>query len=64
MGDTDLKTEGRVDEAKGRVQQAFGDLTDNEDQQAEGQANESKGNLKQAAGKAGDAIDDLKDSVS
>jgi uncharacterized protein YjbJ (UPF0337 family) len=43
-----------MDQAKGRVKQAVGDLTDDDDMRREGKADE-------AAGKAKDKLDDLKD---
>ena len=46
--------EGKMDEAKGRMKQAAGDLTDDERLKREGEADEAGGKVKQA-------IDDLKD---
>jgi uncharacterized protein YjbJ (UPF0337 family) len=46
--------EGKMDEAKGRVKQAAGDLTDDDDLKREGKVDEAGGKIKQA-------IDDLKD---
>jgi uncharacterized protein YjbJ (UPF0337 family) len=45
------------DEAKGKVKQAAGDLTDDDDLKREGKADE-------LAGKAKDAIDDVKDKFT
>ncbi len=45
---------GETDEAKGRVKQAAGDLTDDKDLKREGKGDE-------IAGKAKDAIDDVRD---
>ena len=45
-----------MDEAKGRVKEAVGDLTDNDDLEREGK-------FDKAAGKAKDAVDDVKDKV-
>ena len=53
------KADGKMDEVKGKVKQAWGDLTDNPDTHAEGQADELKGRGKQALGDARKAIDDL-----
>ncbi|HIG73745.1 MAG TPA: CsbD family protein [Bacteroidetes bacterium] len=53
------KTDGALDEAKGKVKQAAGDLTDDASLHAEGQQDEAKGKLKQAAGDARKALDDL-----
>lgn len=48
---------GEADQAKGRVKQAAGDLTDNDELKNEGKKDE-------AAGKVKDAVDDVKDKVS
>jgi uncharacterized protein YjbJ (UPF0337 family) len=59
--------DGKIDQAKGRVKQAVGDLTSDKDLKAEGQADESKGKVTEAVGeirrKAGDAIDKVADAV-
>ena len=47
---------GEMDQVKGRVKQAAGDLTDDRDLQNEGKRDE-------AAGKVKDKVDDVKDSV-
>ncbi len=47
---------GEFDEAKGRVKEAAGDLTDDDDLKAEGKVDKASGKLK---GK----IDDLKDKA-
>ena len=49
--------EGNIDEAKGRVKEAAGDLTDNDDLKHEGKAD-------QAAGKAKQVVEDVKDKVT
>jgi uncharacterized protein YjbJ (UPF0337 family) len=46
--------DGNIDEAKGRVKEAAGDLTDNDDLKNEGKAD-------QAAGKAKQVVEDVKD---
>jgi uncharacterized protein YjbJ (UPF0337 family) len=55
--------DGKIDQAKGRVKQAVGDLTNNKDLKAEGQVDEATGKVKEAVGqirhKAGDAIDKI-----
>lgn len=48
---------GETDQVKGRVKQAVGDLTDNEDLEREGERDEF-------AGEAKDAVDDVKDKVN
>jgi uncharacterized protein YjbJ (UPF0337 family) len=56
------KTErkGKGDQAKGKIKQAVGTLTRNDDLKAEGQADETVGKVEAAVGrtsrKAGDAI--------
>jgi uncharacterized protein YjbJ (UPF0337 family) len=48
---------GSTDEGKGRIKQAVGDLTDNDDLKREGKADKASGKIK-------DAIDDVKDKVT
>jgi uncharacterized protein YjbJ (UPF0337 family) len=56
-----------IDQAKGRVKQAAGDLTDNDDLKREGKADEFAGKAKEAFNdlrdKAEDAVDKVKDKV-
>ena len=47
---------GNIDDAKGRVKEAAGDLTDNDRLKREGKAD-------QVAGKVKDTIDDVKEKV-
>jgi uncharacterized protein YjbJ (UPF0337 family) len=53
--------EGKIDQAKGKVKQAVGDLTDNDRLKAEGRKDEVSGNVQEAVGQirrtAGEAID-------
>ncbi len=57
-----------LDQAKGRVKQAAGDLTDNEDLKQEGKADELGGKVKETLegmkDKAADAVDAIKDRVN
>ncbi len=57
-----------MDEAKGRIKQAAGDLTDNDDLKREGKADQTAGKVKgafeDAADKAGDAVDKVKDKLT
>ena len=48
---------GTADKASGRIKQAAGDLTDNDDLKNEGKKDE-------AAGKAKDAVDSVKDKAN
>jgi uncharacterized protein YjbJ (UPF0337 family) len=54
---------GETDQAKGRVKQAAGDLTDNDDLKREGKADETAGKVKEAIGDAKDKFDDVIDDV-
>jgi uncharacterized protein YjbJ (UPF0337 family) len=64
MSDAD----GTMDQAKGRVKQAAGDLTGNDDLKREGKVDEAsgkaKGKLEEAKDKAEDAIDAVKDKLT
>jgi uncharacterized protein YjbJ (UPF0337 family) len=56
-----------IDQAKGKIKQAAGDLTDNEDLKNEGKIDEASGKAKQAVDSAkekmGDAIDSVKNKL-
>lgn len=56
---------GEADKASGRIKQAAGDLTDNDELKNEGKADEAAGKAKSLVGdvkdKANDAIDKIKD---
>jgi uncharacterized protein YjbJ (UPF0337 family) len=57
----------KSDDVKGRVKEAVGDLTDNEDLKREGQADRASGKAKEVVDdlgeKAKDVVDDIKDKV-
>ena len=53
------QAKGKLDEAKGRAEQAQGDLTGDDAKKAEGARDEAKGKVRQAADKAKGAIHDL-----
>lgn len=53
-------TDGAMDEAKGRVKEAAGDLTDDKDLKNEGKVDKATGTVKD---KVGDAADKVKDVV-
>lgn len=52
-----------TDQVKGRVKQAAGDLTDNDDLKREGKVDEAAGDVKEFADKAKDKADDAVDKV-
>jgi uncharacterized protein YjbJ (UPF0337 family) len=57
-----------IDETKGRIKEAAGDLTDNDDLKREGKTDRAaasvKGGVEKAADKASDAIDNAKDKLT
>jgi uncharacterized protein YjbJ (UPF0337 family) len=57
----------KSDDLKGRVKEAVGDLTDNDDLKREGQADRASGKAKDVVDslgeKAKDVVDDVKDKV-
>ena len=59
--------DGKLDQAKGRVKQGIGDMTDDERLHDEGVADETSGKVQEGFGKArrkvGDALEDLGDKV-
>ena len=54
-------TEHKGEELKGRVKEAAGDLTDNEDLQREGKVDQGSAKVKNAVG---DVADKIKDAVN
>lgn len=56
----DQKTQGKADEGKGRVKEAAGSLTGDDDMKNEGKADQAGGKAKQ---KVGDAADKVGDAV-
>lgn len=60
-------TESNMDKLKGRVKEAAGDLTDNDDLKREGKADQASGRVKEGidkvADKARDAVDAVKDKA-
>lgn len=54
---------GETDKAKGRIKQAAGDLTDNDDLKREGKHDEAAGKVKGVIDDAKDKLDDAVDSV-
>ena len=55
---TKLKWEGRWDQLKGNVKQAWGDLTDDELDVAEGNYDELVGRIKERTGETSEAIEE------
>jgi uncharacterized protein YjbJ (UPF0337 family) len=59
--------DGKKDQAKGKVKQAWGDVTNNERLHDEGVADEASGNVQEGFGKTrrkvGEAIDDIADKI-
>lgn len=53
--------DGAIDDAKGRVKEAAGDLTDDQDLKNEGKVDKAAGTVKD---KVGDAADKVKDAVN
>lgn len=60
-------TPSKAEQAKGRLKEAAGDLTDNDDLKTEGQLDQAsgkaKGRVERAADKAKEAIDYTKDKL-
>ena len=54
---------GNADKIEGRLKQAAGDLTDNEDLKNEGERDETAGKVKDAVDDAADKVRDGVDSV-
>src|SRR6478735_11408210 len=52
-----------LDQAKGKIKQAAGDLTDDNDLKREGKVDEAAGKVKEGAEKAKDKVGDVVDSV-
>jgi uncharacterized protein YjbJ (UPF0337 family) len=52
--------DGNLDEAKGRVKEAAGDITDDDSLKTEGKVDKASGSIKD---KVGDAADKAKDAV-
>ena len=59
--------DGKKDQVKGRVKQAWGDLTDNERLHDEGVADEAAGDVQEGFGRArrkvGEVIEDIGDEI-
>lgn len=56
---TDETARNKADEIKGKVKEAIGHATGNEQWKAEGKADRTAGNVRQAADKAKQAVKDI-----
>ena len=61
---TDNKTEGKVDEGKGRVKEAAGSLTGDDELKNEGKVDRKGGEAKQKVGEAADKVGDAVNKVT
>lgn len=52
----DIKNEGRIDQARGRIRSAWADLTDNDIEQVKGDIERLVGTIKEKTGESADAI--------
>jgi uncharacterized protein YjbJ (UPF0337 family) len=57
-----MSESGKAQEAKGKVKEAAGALSGDDETKREGRADQSQGKLKQAGEKVSDAVDDVKDA--
>jgi uncharacterized protein YjbJ (UPF0337 family) len=55
--------DGKADELKGRVKEAAGDLTDNDDLKREGKTDKAAGKMKQKVDDAKDWVEDKIDDI-
>lgn len=58
-----MSTDGKMDDAKGRVKEAAGALTNDDDLKREGKADQAGGAVKEKIGDAKDKLDDVVDTV-
>jgi uncharacterized protein YjbJ (UPF0337 family) len=56
-------TEGKYDDAKGRVKEAAGDLTDDDELKREGKADRTAGRAKQKLDDVKDKVEDVVDNI-
>jgi uncharacterized protein YjbJ (UPF0337 family) len=57
------KTEGKFDQAKGKVKEGLGDLAGDEKTKSEGQLDQAKGKFKEGMGDAKDKMNDAMNKV-
>lgn len=58
-----MSDSGKAQEVKGRVKEATGALTGDDETAREGRDDQAKGKLKQAGEKVSDAVQDAKDAL-
>jgi uncharacterized protein YjbJ (UPF0337 family) len=58
-----MSNDHQIDDAKGRIKEAAGDLTDNDDLKNEGKIDQATGTVKEGIEKAEDAVEDVADRV-
>jgi uncharacterized protein YjbJ (UPF0337 family) len=67
-GDARNMSNSNIDETKGRIKEAAGDLTDNDDLKREGKTDQAVADVKKGvekvADKASDAVDSVKDKLT
>jgi uncharacterized protein YjbJ (UPF0337 family) len=63
MSGTDDRAKGAWDETKGKVKEAVGDATGNDDLEREGRKDQVKGEGRKAVGHVKEAGEDLKDGA-
>ena len=63
-GRSEMGSDGAVDKAKGRIKEAAGALTDDEELRKEGKLDQAVGKVKDAAEKAKDAAENAIDAVT
>jgi uncharacterized protein YjbJ (UPF0337 family) len=68
VGDDADMSNSNIDDAKGRVKEAAGAITDDDDLKREGKVDQAGASVKEgaekAADKAGDAVDKIKDKLT
>ena len=58
-----MSESGKVQEGKGRLKEAAGAVTGDDEKAREGRDDQAKGKMRQAGEKVSDAIDDVKDAL-
>jgi uncharacterized protein YjbJ (UPF0337 family) len=61
---TDDRTEGLLDQAKGTAKEAWGKVTDNEEVEAEGKLDQATGRVKEGVADVKDAATDVVDDLT